>query len=76
MGSKTQEAAGHWLEIKQNKELIGTKAVQSANLYQSWEQARKARGPGSIDGERQEQGLREKAWEVREPIEGRLGNCS
>ena len=33
----------------QNKELIGSKAVESANLSQAWEQARKARCPDSTE---------------------------
>lgn len=49
--------------------------MESANLCQAWEQARKARCLDSIDRVCKEQGLCEKAREVREPVERRLGNC-
>lgn len=39
--SRTQGVAGCWLEIKQNRELIGAKAVESANLWHAQKQARK-----------------------------------
>lgn len=61
---KTQGVAGHGLEIKQNKELIGT--VQNASPCHAREQERKAR---CLDRGCKEQGLCEKSREVRELLE-------
>lgn len=46
--SKTQGVAGFWLEIKQNRELIGAEAVESASPGHAWVQARKASSLDSV----------------------------
>lgn len=44
----TQGVPGFWLAIKQNRELIGAKAVESASPGHAWERARKARSLDSV----------------------------